>query len=143
MSKPTWPRTWLLTLLLSAATATWAAAPGALVQVAESRSVADYDAGYRDGYNNLPNRYQERKRPDYAEGYRVGQARRERHAHRRGRLAGRGRVDHLVAGSGRRRHAEAERRDDECDRRSSDGFAERTDAVRVVARRAVLGVVYR
>ncbi len=77
MAKRTWPRSGLVVLLLSAATAAWTAAPGGLVPVAESRNVADYDQGYRDGYNNLPNRYQDRKHPDYAEGYRVGKARRE------------------------------------------------------------------
>ncbi len=83
MAQRKWPSRPLLALLLSAAaaaSAAWAAAPGApgdLVRVAESRSVADYDLGYRDGYNNLPSRYQDRQRPDYAEGYRVGQARRE------------------------------------------------------------------
>ena len=76
MAKRTWPRDRLLALLLSAAAAAWAAAEP--VMVAESRSVADYDLGYRDGYNNLPNRYEDRsKHPDYAEGYRVGQARRQ------------------------------------------------------------------
>lgn len=77
MAQRTWLSASLLALLLSAATAAWAAAPGGPVPVAESRSVADYDLGYRDGYNNLPNRYQDRKHPDYAEGYRVGQARRQ------------------------------------------------------------------
>jgi hypothetical protein len=80
MGQKNWPSGRLLALLLSAAaaaTTAWAAAPGALVQVAESRSVADYDLGYRDGYNNLPSRYQDRQRADYAEGYRVGQARRQ------------------------------------------------------------------
>ena len=56
MAKRTWPRDRLLALLLSAAEAAWAAAPAEPVMVAESRSVADYDLGYRDGYNNLPRR---------------------------------------------------------------------------------------
>lgn len=77
MAQRTWHRGSLLALMLLAATAAWAAAPGGPVLVAESRSVADYDLGYRDGYNNLPQRYQERQRRDYVEGYRVGQARRQ------------------------------------------------------------------
>jgi hypothetical protein len=78
-------RVWFCSGLLAlavSATATWAGtAPPrdgmGLVLIAESRSVADYDQGYRDGYNNLPNRYKERASRDYAEGYRVGQARRQ------------------------------------------------------------------
>lgn len=77
MARRTWLRRSLLVLLVSAATAAWSVSPGGPVLVAESRSVAEYDLGYRDGYNNLPNRYQDRKHPDYAEGYRAGQARRQ------------------------------------------------------------------
>lgn len=77
MAQRIWHRGSLLTLVLLGATAAWAAAPGGAVMVAESRNVADYDLGYRDGYNNLPRRYQENTRRDYAEGYRVGQARRQ------------------------------------------------------------------
>lgn len=77
MAQRIWHRGSMLALVLLGATVAWAAAPGGPVMVAESRSVADYDLGYRDGYNNLPRRYQESSRRDYAEGYRVGQARRQ------------------------------------------------------------------
>lgn len=84
MAQRTWHRGSLLTLVLLGATAALAAAPGGPVLVAESRSaaesrsIADYDLGYRDGYNNLPHRYKgSSSRRDYAEGYRVGQARRQ------------------------------------------------------------------
>jgi hypothetical protein len=77
MAQRTWLCGSLLALGLSGATAAWAAAPGGPVPVAESRNVADYDLGYRNGYNNLPKRYQDRHHRDYAEGYRIGQARRQ------------------------------------------------------------------
>lgn len=70
----------LLALALTG-TATGAGAPASdgmgLVLVTQARGVAHYDLGYRDGYNNLPQRYQDRDNRDYAEGYRVGQARRQ------------------------------------------------------------------
>jgi hypothetical protein len=63
-------------------TGAWAATQphergGAALLAANERNVADYDLGYRDGYTNQPYRLRDRSNRDYAEGYKVGQSRRE------------------------------------------------------------------
>jgi hypothetical protein len=79
MAQRIWRGGGLLALLLAGA-GTWGGTPdtgGGFGLVAESRSAAAYDLGYRDGYDNLPYRYSDRSSGDYAQGYRTGQARRQ------------------------------------------------------------------
>jgi hypothetical protein len=79
MAQRIWRGGGLLALLLAGAGA-WGGTPdagGGFGLVAESRSAAAYDIGYRDGYDNLPYRYSDRSSGDYAQGYRTGQARRQ------------------------------------------------------------------